>query len=163
MIHSEHAQLFRVAAVPASLKLKFLFGFDGSHNYRQLLLMDIDSRHPIRHRLPPGGNGERAGFTLTWVSGYPLPPGERQRTIYSLDHALSGSNLHSALEVPMSFRSRHSQPFSIITGIEAIFMGFRGPKALTNLHGCSSALRRNCANADSLIASAAHRHCVVLC
>src|SRR5882762_462461 len=32
--------------------------------------MNIDSRHPIRHRFPPGGNGERAGLTLTWVSGY---------------------------------------------------------------------------------------------
>src|SRR5271163_409740 len=32
--------------------------------------MHIDSRHPIRHRLPPGGNGERARLTLTWVSGY---------------------------------------------------------------------------------------------
>jgi hypothetical protein len=31
--------------------------------------MNIDSRHPI-YRFPPGGNGERAGLTLTWVSGY---------------------------------------------------------------------------------------------
>ncbi len=66
----QHAQLFRVAAVPASLKLIFVFDFDVSHNYGQPLLMDIDPRHPVRHRLPPGGNGERAGLTLTWVSGY---------------------------------------------------------------------------------------------
>src|ERR1700759_2089499 len=33
-------------------------------------LRTIDSRPPIRQRLPPGGNGERAGLTLTWVSGY---------------------------------------------------------------------------------------------
>src|SRR5580698_4777255 len=63
------------------------------------------------------------------------PTGERQRTIYSLDHARSRSNLHSALAAPLSFRSRHSQPFSIITWIKAIFMEFRGPEALLNLHG----------------------------
>src|ERR1017187_4346902 len=32
--------------------------------------MNIDSRNSIRHRLPPGGDGERAGLSLTWVSGY---------------------------------------------------------------------------------------------
>jgi hypothetical protein len=48
----------------------------------------------------------------------------------------SRSNLHSALAAPLSNRSRHSQPFSIIAWIEAIFMGFRGPEALLNLHGC---------------------------
>jgi hypothetical protein len=36
----------------------------------------------------------------------------------------------------MSFRSRHSQPSGIIAQPEAIFMGFRGPEALLNLHGC---------------------------
>src|SRR5258708_3996971 len=69
----QHAQLLRIAPVPASLKLIFVFDFDVSHNHGQPLFMDIDSRHPIRHRLPPGGNGERAGLTLTWVSGYRRP------------------------------------------------------------------------------------------
>src|SRR5258705_4383533 len=66
----QHPQLLRIAAVPASLKLIFVFDFDVSHNHGQPLFVDIDSRHPIRHRLPPGENGERAGLTLTWVSGY---------------------------------------------------------------------------------------------
>jgi hypothetical protein len=35
----------------------------------------------------------------------------------------------------LSNRSRHSQPFSIIAGIAAIFMEFRGPEAQLNLHG----------------------------
>src|SRR6201986_2643260 len=46
-----------------------VFGLGVRKKYGQPLLMDIDSRHPIRHRLPPGRNGERAGLTLTWVSG----------------------------------------------------------------------------------------------
>src|SRR5206468_12680740 len=65
----------------------------------------------------------------------PLPRGKRQRTIYSLDHARSGSNLHSASASPLSFRSRHSQPFWIMTWLLAIFMAFRGPMDLSNLHG----------------------------
>src|SRR5262249_41994672 len=53
-------QLLGVATVPPSLKLVFVVDFDVSHNYGQLLLMYIDSRYPIWHRLPPGGSGERA-------------------------------------------------------------------------------------------------------
>ena len=56
----QHPQLLRIAAEPASLKLVFVFDFDVSHNHGQLLLMNIDSRYPIRHKLPPGGSGERA-------------------------------------------------------------------------------------------------------
>src|SRR5207249_10878000 len=70
--------------------------------------MDIDSRYPIRHRLPPGGSGERAGDYINLGLGLsPLRQRERQRTIYSLDHARTGSNLHSASASPLSFRSRH--------------------------------------------------------
>jgi hypothetical protein len=46
-------------------------------------------------------------ITLTWVSGYRRSQKERQRTIYSLDHARSGPNLHSVSASPLSFRSRH--------------------------------------------------------
>src|SRR5207237_1243340 len=63
-------QLLGVAPIPASLQWVFVFDFDISHNHRQLLFMDIDSRYPIRHKLPPGGSGERAGDTLSRVSGY---------------------------------------------------------------------------------------------
>src|ERR1022692_3283760 len=44
-------QLLRVASVPASLELVFVFDFDVSHNHGQLLFMYIDSRYPIRHKL----------------------------------------------------------------------------------------------------------------
>ena len=59
---------------------------------------------------------------------------EKQRTIYSLDHARSGSNLHSASAAPLSFRSRHL-PAVLDYRPGTIFMEFRGPKALVNLHG----------------------------
>src|SRR3974390_3156846 len=91
----QSSQLLRVAPVPAPLKLKLVAGFNISHHNGQPLLVNIDSRNPIGHRLPPGGNGERAGLTLTWVAGY-RRSARGQRTIYSLDHARSGSNLHSA-------------------------------------------------------------------
>jgi len=39
----------------------------------------------LRHRLPPGGSGERAGDYIKQGLGLsPLPQGERQRTTYSL-------------------------------------------------------------------------------
>jgi hypothetical protein len=42
-----------------------------------------DSGYAIRHRLPPGGSGERAGDYIKQGLGLsPLPQGERQCTIY---------------------------------------------------------------------------------
>src|SRR5260370_16209204 len=85
----QHAQLLRIAAVPASLKLIFVFDFDVSHDHSQFLFMDIDSRHPIRHRLPPGGNGARAGLTFTWVSGYhPSHMGKTTHHLFALSLTL---------------------------------------------------------------------------
>src|SRR5712664_2671691 len=107
-------QLLGVAPIPASLQWVFVFDFDISHNHRQLLFMDIDSRYPIRHKLPPGGSGERAGDTLSRVSGYRRSHGERQRTIYSLYHARSGSDRRSVSASPLITQSRHSQPLRII-------------------------------------------------
>ena len=87
-------------------------------------------------------------ITLTWVSGYRRSQKERQRTIYSLDHARSGSNLHSASHLHCLFDLAISTPFWIIAWIETIFMEFRGPKALVNLHGRRQA--RNGTLADNL-------------
>src|SRR5215831_17478402 len=65
--------------------------------------MDIDSRYPIRHRLPPGGSGERAAdFIKQGLGLSPLPQGERPRTIYSLYHARSGSHTLTASASPLS-------------------------------------------------------------
>jgi hypothetical protein len=49
----QQLQLLRVASVPASLELVFVFNFDVSHNHGQLLFMCIDSRYPISS-FPPG-------------------------------------------------------------------------------------------------------------
>jgi hypothetical protein len=104
-------QLLRVASVPASLKLVLVVDFDVSHNYGQLLFMDINSGYPIRHRLPPGGSGERAGdFIKQGLGLSPLPQGKRQRTIYSLYHARSGSDNLTASAAPLLNQSRRSQP-----------------------------------------------------
>src|SRR5499425_1272875 len=101
------SQLLRVASVPALLKLVFFFDFHVSHHHRQLLFMDINSGYPIRHRLPAGGSGERAGdFIKQGLGLSPLPQGERQRTIYSLYHARSGSDRRSVSASPLITRSR---------------------------------------------------------
>src|SRR5215472_1711909 len=69
--------------------------------------MYIDSRYPIRHRLPPGGSGERAGDYIKQGLGLSsLPQRERQRTIYSLYHASSGSDRRSVSVSPLITQSR---------------------------------------------------------
>jgi hypothetical protein len=73
---SQRSQLFRVAAKHPPLKLVFAFDFNVGHNYSQHLLVDIDSRYPVRHRLLLAGSGERAAITLTRVAGYRRSPGE---------------------------------------------------------------------------------------
>jgi hypothetical protein len=67
---SHAAKLFRVAAKHPPLKLVFAFDFNVGHNHSQHLLVDIDSRYPVRHRLLLAGSGERAAITLTRVAGF---------------------------------------------------------------------------------------------
>src|SRR5207249_11266885 len=76
---SQRSQLFRVTAKHPSLKLVFAFDFNVGHNYSQHLLVDIDSRYPVRHRLLLAGSGERAATTLTRVAGYRWFPNGKQR------------------------------------------------------------------------------------
>src|SRR4029077_8602914 len=73
---SQRSQLFGVAAKHPPLKLVFAFDFNVGHNYGQHLLVNIDSRYPVRHRLLLAGSGERAAITLTRVAGYRRSPGE---------------------------------------------------------------------------------------
>src|SRR5215813_7326008 len=120
-------QLLGVATLPPSLKLVFVVDFDVSHNYGQLLLMDIDSRYPIRHRLPPGGSGERAAdFIKQGLGLSPLPQGERPRTIYSLYHARSGSHTLTASASPLSNQSRRSSHCGVLPGSGPFSSGFAG-------------------------------------
>src|ERR1700751_3281873 len=93
--------------------------------------MDINSRYPIRHRLSPGGSGERAGDYIKQGLGLsPLPQGKKQRTIYSLYHARSGSDNLTASAAPLLNQSRRSEPSWIMALLCTIFIGFRGPQAL---------------------------------
>src|SRR5215470_10155512 len=71
---SQRSQLFRVAAKHPPLKLVFAFDLNVAHNYSQHLLVDIDCRYPVRHRLLLAGSGERAAITLTRVAGYRRSP-----------------------------------------------------------------------------------------
>ena len=81
-------QLLGVAPIPASLQWVFVYDFDISHNHRQLLFMDIDSRYPIRHKLP-GGSGERAGDYIKQGLGLStLPPGRDNAHLFALSRTL---------------------------------------------------------------------------
>jgi len=71
------------APLAAALKLIFLFDFDISDNYSQFLLMHIDSRYPIRHRLPPGGSGERARNFINLGRGL-SPLRQQEKTAHHL-------------------------------------------------------------------------------
>jgi hypothetical protein len=75
-------------------------------------------------------------ITLTWVSGYRRSHKGRDNApfIRSITHApdqtyIRLQHLHCLFDLAIS------PPFWIIAWIETIFMEFRGPKALVNLHG----------------------------
>jgi hypothetical protein len=61
--------LVGAAAKHPPLKLVLVFNFHVGHNHCQYLLVDIDSRYPVRHKLLLAGSGERAAVTLTRVAG----------------------------------------------------------------------------------------------
>src|SRR3974390_1101065 len=98
---SQRSQLFRVAAKHPPLKLIFAFDLNLGHNYSQHLLVDIDSRYPVRHRLLLAGSGERAAITLTRVAGYRAPQGKTTTPNYSLKHARSGSDRWTVSNSPL--------------------------------------------------------------
>ena len=75
-------------------------------------------------------------ITLTWVSGYRRSHRGRDNApfIRSITHApdqtyIRLQHLHCLFDLAIS------TPFWIMARIETIFMEFRGPKALVNLHG----------------------------
>jgi len=51
-----------VTAESLSLKLVLAFGFNVGYYHGQHLLMHIDSRYPVSHRVLLVGSGERAAF-----------------------------------------------------------------------------------------------------
>src|SRR5467141_4713601 len=64
--------------------------------------MNIDSRYPIRHCLPPGGSGERAADTLTSLAGYRRSPrGNNDAQLFAQTRTLR-------------IRQGHSFDFSIV-------------------------------------------------
>ena len=103
----------RGCSVPASLELVFVFDFDVRHYHGQLLLMYIDSRYPIRHRLPPGGSGERADGTLSRVSGYRRSHrGETTHHLFALSRTL---RIRQVNGLGFSTDNSISPPYSLIT------------------------------------------------
>jgi hypothetical protein len=88
------------------------------------------------HRLPPGGNGERAGLTLTWVAGYRRSHKGRDNApfIRSITHAPDQTYIRLKF-LQCLFDLATPSRYELSAEAYAIFMGFRGPKALFNLHG----------------------------
>src|SRR4029077_10085439 len=58
------------AAVTHSFKLVLAINFHVANHHGQHLLMDVNSRYPVRHKVPPGRSGERAANSLTRVTGF---------------------------------------------------------------------------------------------
>ena len=75
-------------------------------------------------------------ITLTWVSGYRRSHSGRNNApfIRSITHAPDQTYIRLQ-QLHCLFDLATSPPFWIIAWIETIFMEFRGPKALVNLHG----------------------------
>ena len=76
-------------------------------------------------------------ITLTWVSGYRRSHRGRNNDapfIRSITHAPDQTYIRLQ-QLHCLFDLATSPPFWIIAWIGTIFMEFRGPKALVNLHG----------------------------
>jgi hypothetical protein len=72
------------ATLNAPLKLVFAFGFHVGYDHGQHLFMNVNSRYPVRHKVPPGGSGERA--TRYLIQGRGLSPSGGETTPnYSLN------------------------------------------------------------------------------
>jgi hypothetical protein len=74
LIRSARDRANKWYVVSSRVGAAFVVDFDVSHNYGQLLFMDIHPGYPIRHRLSPGGSGERAGdhiFERRWYGSNP--------------------------------------------------------------------------------------------
>src|SRR5208283_924309 len=122
------SQVLGVAAKRAPLKLVLAIDFDIGHNHGQHLLMNIDSRYPVRHKLPPGGSGERASTYINQGRRLsPLPPEGETTPNYSLNHARSGSDSGTASTCPLLLQPRRSLAITIL------------PAALSDFHEVSRA------------------------
>src|SRR5712664_790403 len=101
--------MLRGGAKLAPLKLVLAFAFDVGHNHGQHLLMNVNSRYSVSHKLPPGGSGKRAATFINQGRGLsPLPQGEETMPNYSLNHARSGSDKPPASTYPLPVRPRRS-------------------------------------------------------
>ena len=121
------------AAVTHSFKLVLAINFHVANHQGQHLLMDVNSRYPVRHKVPPGGSGERAANSLTRVTGYRRSHRREQTTPnYLLNHARSGSDTRTASTSPVRTQSHRSEPVLFCIRLELIFMRFCGPQAQTD-------------------------------
>src|SRR5262249_49745820 len=121
------------AAVTDPFKPVLAINFHVADDHGQHLLMYINSRYPIRHKVPPGGSGERAAKSLTRVTGYRRSHRREVTTPnYLLNHARSGSDTRTVSTSPVRTQSRRSRPVLFCIRLGVIFMRFRGPKAQTD-------------------------------
>ena len=128
--HSDSHRRWSGGTKLAPRKLILAFDFDVGQNHRQHLNYVRHSRYPVRHKLPPGGRGERAPSSFNQGRRLsPLPSQGKTTPNYLLNHARSGSDSYTASTFPLSNRSSTpSLPYS--ARLETIFIRFRGPKAL---------------------------------
>src|SRR5271167_1069064 len=104
-----------VATKQTSFKLVLASAFHVSYDHRQHLFMNVDSRYPVRHELPPGWSGERAASSLSRVTGYRRSHKRGETTPnYSLNHARSGSDTRTASTAPLRNQSRRSEASPIL-------------------------------------------------
>src|SRR5215472_1590902 len=83
--------------------------------------------------VPPGRERRACCGYLNQARGLTLlPQGKTTTSNYSLKHARSGSDKHTASTNPLVGRPRRSRPLGSYLGV--IFIRFRGPQALNDKH-----------------------------
>src|ERR1700757_2272713 len=121
------------AAVTHSLKLALAINFHVTNHHRQHLLMDVNSRYPVRHNVSSWR--ERRACCEFLNQGHrlsPLPQKEQTTPNYLFNHARSGSDTRTGSTSPVRTQSRRSEPVLFCIRLELIFMRFSGPQAQTD-------------------------------
>src|SRR5438876_11728371 len=111
-----------VATKQTPLKLVLAFDFHVSYDHSQHLFMNVDSRYPVRHNFPPGGERRTCCEFLKQGHGLsPLPQEGETTPNYSLNHARSGSDTRTASTSPLRNQSRRSEASPILPSTLSYF------------------------------------------
>jgi hypothetical protein len=126
---SEPSQFVRTGPYPPPFELVLALDFDIRHHHRQHLLVHIDSRNSVGHRLLLAG--AESVPTLHYSESRATAGSTEETTAptYSLNYARSGSDRVHDFDFAIGSSISPLHADTILPNSAPIFMSFRGPQA----------------------------------